>query len=264
MTNEELCIRIQQGDRTQYDALVKQNSGMIYKIAAGYCVFATRNRGVDMEDLMQAATIGLLSSVDSWDETRGSFISLAVFHMRREIRTALGIRSSKKQLETTTGVLSLHTPIGENDDTLLIDMVADDTAASPQTAAEKENLAQIVREEVARLPGVERVTVEKKWFYGAHRNELEAIHANHYAIEKNAFQKLKRNKRLRALRDDYLTPVYHHKGVAAFQSSFISATEEAVLWRERYIEDLDRRIAAARDDSHRARLEDLRSMLQRT
>lgn len=77
MKNEEIVGRIQQGEAGLMDRLLEQNRGFIYKVAKRYLPAAIRNRGMDLEDLAQAACIGMIEAVPAWDAERGAFLTIA-------------------------------------------------------------------------------------------------------------------------------------------------------------------------------------------
>ena len=57
-----LIGRAHQGDKEARDILFKENTGLIYSVAHRF-----RGRGVEMEDLFQIGSIGLLKAVDKFD-----------------------------------------------------------------------------------------------------------------------------------------------------------------------------------------------------
>lgn len=57
-----LIGRAQQGDKTARDTLFEENIGLIWSVAKRF-----RNRGVEMEDLFQIGSIGLLKAVDHFN-----------------------------------------------------------------------------------------------------------------------------------------------------------------------------------------------------
>ena len=57
-----LIERIHQGDKDARDTLFQENMGLIYSVARRFL-----GRGVDMEDLFQIGSIGLLKAVDHFD-----------------------------------------------------------------------------------------------------------------------------------------------------------------------------------------------------
>ena len=73
MTNEELCLMYQSGNKEVIGELYKQNTGMIERIVGRY-------KGVeDPEDLRQEAFFGLARAVELWDpEREAQFLTFAV------------------------------------------------------------------------------------------------------------------------------------------------------------------------------------------
>ena len=57
-----LIGRAHQGDKEARDTLFKENTGLIYSAARRFL-----GRGVEMEDLFQIGSIGLLKAVDKFD-----------------------------------------------------------------------------------------------------------------------------------------------------------------------------------------------------
>lgn len=57
-----LIERIHQGDKDARDTLFQENMGLIYSVARRFL-----GRGIDMEDLFQIGSIGLLKAVDNFD-----------------------------------------------------------------------------------------------------------------------------------------------------------------------------------------------------
>lgn len=59
-----LLGRVYQGDKKARDILVEKNMGLVHSIARRF-----QNRGVEMEDLIQIGSIGLLKAIDKFDLT---------------------------------------------------------------------------------------------------------------------------------------------------------------------------------------------------
>ena len=59
-----LLGRVHQGDKEASDILVEKNMGLVHSIARRF-----QNRGVEMEDLVQIGSIGLLKAIDKFDLT---------------------------------------------------------------------------------------------------------------------------------------------------------------------------------------------------
>lgn len=59
-----LLGRVHQGDKEARDILLEKNMGLVHSIARRF-----QNRGVEMEDLVQIGSIGLLKAIDKFDLT---------------------------------------------------------------------------------------------------------------------------------------------------------------------------------------------------
>lgn len=82
---EELLRRAKEGDRDASEALVINNSGLIWSIARRYF-----GRGVDPDDLYQLGCLGFLKAVDGFDLDFGTqFSTYAVPKIAGEIRRFL-------------------------------------------------------------------------------------------------------------------------------------------------------------------------------
>lgn len=81
----ELATRSRNGDVAARNSLVEHNMRLAITIAKSY-----QNQGVDLEDLVVAAEMGLIAAAEQFDPTVGvKFISYACHHIRREITSTL-------------------------------------------------------------------------------------------------------------------------------------------------------------------------------
>jgi len=220
MTNEELVSHIREGESEKLESLLLQNRGFIWKVAGKYRIRAEINRALDMDDLVQTASLGMIEAVPLWDESRGAFLTVAVLCMKKAIREALGIRSTKERIENMAPA-SLDAPIGE-EDIFLADMIPDDSAVNPEQAAIQADTAQKVRQAVERLREPYRQSIKGRWF-----GEGEPDRGK----EQTALSYLRKDIVIKELHE---AAVYHHRGLSSFRTSHTSATEAAVLQREQY------------------------------
>lgn len=250
MTNEELVARIQQGEAGLLDALLEQNKGMIYRTAWRYLYQAERNRGLDGEDLLQAARLGMIEAVPGWDSERGAFITLAVFFMRRAIRRALGIHTGKERIENVAPPASLNAPVGEEaDGDALQDFIPDDYAVDPQQAAEdrlfEDFTARTVRAAVDALQEPQREVIRDYYLDGlpvaaiAQRNGLEPERV--HVIRNAGLRSLRHyNRALSLLWAEYEAAAYTKQSYEAWRCTGTSPTERAAIRREELTRGLGR------------------------
>ena len=84
--NTELLIRSQAGDEAATEELVKLNMGLVRSICLRF-----RDRGVEMEDLIQIGCMGMLKAIKSFEVERGNAFStysvpLIIGEIRRFLR----------------------------------------------------------------------------------------------------------------------------------------------------------------------------------
>lgn len=85
----ELARRIRTGDQAARDELVEANLRFVISVAREY-----QNRGVDLNDLINAGNIGLITAAERFDETQGfKFISYAVWWIRQAVLQTLAEQS---------------------------------------------------------------------------------------------------------------------------------------------------------------------------
>lgn len=97
-----LIGRLHQGDKEARDTLFKENTGLIYSVAKRFL-----GRGVEMEDLFQIGSIGLLKAVDHFDPSyEVRFSTYAVPMIVGEIKRFLrddGILKVSRSLKENCG-----------------------------------------------------------------------------------------------------------------------------------------------------------------
>ena len=85
MSNEELVLLYQQGDKKALESLIEVNSGIVKKLANK---FYGINKMVEFDDLVQAGTIGLMAAANKYDndlKDKAGFITYAFQYIKREI-----------------------------------------------------------------------------------------------------------------------------------------------------------------------------------
>ena len=108
-----LIGRAHQGDKAARDLLFEENTGLIYSVAKRFL-----GRGVEMEDLFQIGSIGLLKAVDKFDMSYDVKFStyavpMIIGEIRRYLRDTEGKPFSEgKPLQDLSGERSTDTPAG--------------------------------------------------------------------------------------------------------------------------------------------------------
>ena len=157
---EELILAAQKGDRAAGEALVRENSGLIWSVTKRFL-----GRGTELDDLYQLGCLGFLKAVDGFDPAFGTqFSTYAVPKIAGEIRRFLRddgavkvSRTIKEQAaviktarSTLTGTLGREPTIGE---------IAQETGLSPEEIAVAET-ATAATESIQRQTGEEGFSLE--------------------------------------------------------------------------------------------------------
>ena len=161
MTRTEELIRASQaGDRAAGEALVSENTGLIWSVARRF-----QGRGTEMDDLYQLGCLGFLKAVEGFDPEFGTqFSTYAVPKIAGEIRRFLRddgavkvSRTIKEQAaaiktvrNTLTNVLGREPTVGE---------IARQTGFTPEEIAVAEN-ATAATESIQRQTGEEGFSLE--------------------------------------------------------------------------------------------------------
>ena len=127
MTNEELVLLYQQGDKQALESLIKNNTGIVRKIANK---FNGINKMIEFDDLIQVGTIGLIAAAKKYDgdmENKANFITYAFHYIKREIVSCVNGNSSKDvgNNKFNNSCVRLDAPFKEDDEMNLKDTLKD-------------------------------------------------------------------------------------------------------------------------------------------
>jgi len=90
----ELSKRIEAGDRSARDQMIRANIRLAISIAKNYA-----NKGVDLEDLIQESSIGLIKAVDRFDWRKGfKFSTYACWWIKQAVRQHVAAQSGAIKL----------------------------------------------------------------------------------------------------------------------------------------------------------------------
>ena len=157
---EELILQAKSGDEAASEALITENSGLIWAVAKRFI-----GRGVESEDLYQLGCLGFLKAVEGFDMEFGTqFSTYAVPKIAGEIRRFLRddgtikvSRSIKEQAATIKSVRSRLTGALGREPT--IQEISRQTGFTPEEIALAET-ATAATESIQRESGEEGFTLE--------------------------------------------------------------------------------------------------------
>ena len=155
MTNERLCTLAQKGDEAAREILVEKNMGFIVQTAD--IVYRSSSLegsdlNIDMDDLVQEGSIGLLRAVDGFDPARKlKFLTYAAPFIRNAmtdmVRDAFS-RYEQRMVDSENGLglqkVRLDEVLPGEERLLRMEAVADSAAKSPeQVCEERETLREL-------------------------------------------------------------------------------------------------------------------------
>ena len=155
MTNERLCVLAQKGDEAAKELLVEKNMGFIVQTAD--LVYRSSSLegsdlNIDVDDLVQEGSIGLLRAVDGFDPARKlKFLTYAAPFIRNAmtdlVRDAFS-RYEQRVVDSENGLglqkVRLDEVLPGEERLLRMEAVADITAKSPeQVYEERETLREL-------------------------------------------------------------------------------------------------------------------------
>lgn len=227
------------------EALYVKNKGLLAKLSARYLRALELRGDVSLDDLMQEGTFGLFEAARTFEPTAGkTWAGWAAWYIRRHILRALGathvIDDQGVQHPVLPPVLaSLDTPLSDDGDATLADMLEDENTVEPQEQAARRDLCSRVRAAVDALPGRESAVIKSVDIKGKRIIDTAAAMGQTvgsiHSCRQKGFRALRRNPEMRQLAREYAldfaTNFYMHKGVSAFWNTQSSATEDMALWR---------------------------------
>lgn len=190
MTNEDMVLLIQQGNKDYYQKLWHNVKKLMSLILNKKLNKISLPNYINREDVEQELYFAMCNAVNAYDKAKGyKFNSYLEYHIMNAIRSIL----PNKPLQET----SYNISVGEDDNTELMEFIEDENARDKIFQIELTDLQQRTREAVAQLPQSERDIITLYFF----KNKTFAQIAEIYGITANAVQQTK-NKALRNLRKD--------------------------------------------------------------
>lgn len=111
MTNEELAVLIQSGQRDKLLELWKRVERFAYSRAIRWERALGGRAGVTVEDLIQAAFLALLDALERWSPERGAnFLTYFGTSMKGAFSVACGVRTPKMGKDPLHSAVSLDMP----------------------------------------------------------------------------------------------------------------------------------------------------------
>ena len=206
---EDLIARSQAGDKQATEALVEENSGLIWAVARRYV-----GRGTELEDLYQLGCLGFLKAVEGFDLSFGTqFSTYAVPKISGEIRRflrddgavkvsrgikeqAAAIKSARNTLtnlfgrEPTVNEISRQTGFSPEEIALAETATAATESIQRECGEEGFSLEDVLtdteseermvekialRQAISNLPERERTVIQMRYFHGLTQDRVAKV-----------------------------------------------------------------------------------------
>lgn len=230
-TNEELVELIQAGEANLTENLWWKNIGLITEYARKYR--DNERADYDAEDLMQVGYLGLHEAALAYQPERGAaFTTFLSYFLRRHMRDAIGIRTSRR--DAALHAVSLDIPLDSDNDTTLSGFLPaeDDTEGEVVERSYKEHLRAVVRRAVADMKKpAEREVIEEIYFNRQTKERFAETRgitiARVNALLHDAYKSLRRNSQIQELAAEYFACEIYYipTGASSYQSSGVSSVE---------------------------------------
>lgn len=122
MTNEEMVIQYQGGNKQALEQLLEANKGFIHKVARKF--YIGRDHAIDQDDLIQEGRIGMIKAANKYKiDMDANFLSYAYYWIYQSIHRFMYPSRAKRESELK--FVSLNVPVGDEGETELGDILVD-------------------------------------------------------------------------------------------------------------------------------------------
>lgn len=273
LSNEELVMRIKSGEKNLIPELWEQVKNLIAWKTHRYFNLhsADNNLYYDVDDLIQESFFALLQAIEYYEPGEWQFSTYLCQTIKTAFATASGKRTPKQRGNPLNNpfneCVSLDKPLNDESDETLLDFIsadendyeyAEDKIYNEQLHNTLERAMSTLSKEKSQLlhelyyEGRSETELSKKYSYSTQsisNKKCGALNQLYFERKKNG---------LEAFLSDNID-YYVKVGVTQFNNTWTSATEKAVLARERFEEEYHRK----RDRSKRAECEKRKKLAEK-
>lgn len=219
MSNEELAVEIQKGNKKFCKQLWEQVENFVKKEAYRYynaLRLSGRHYTPDPDDFISEGYIAVLEAVKYYDRNKDfRYITYLSKTLKKAFSSVSGLGTLRAKKEPLNNCNSLNIIIGKEGDYIeLIDSISDDAAQSEFKKIELSETQQIISEAIAELSECDRLLIKMRFWreqpYETIGSVLGITAAAVSKREKRILRKLRINDNLRSL---YSAFKMHYKGI---------------------------------------------------
>ena len=240
MSNEELALKIQNGDNSIIPQLWEQVERFIYKLALKWAG-AYNRPDITAEDLYQSGYFALLDAVQRFEYGRGDFLTVLSFSLKTAFSGALKWHCGRPPQDASFYCVSLNAPVQGAEDTTLEDNIPDDYDAFEDVEEQlyQEYVSKTCRSAVESLPEKQKICVELHFFNGeTQRSIAEKMNVSGQYVHQlvsNGLHSLRKSSFAPELSEIYFGSRNYYSGVGymRYKLTGTSAPERELLRKEK-------------------------------
>lgn len=271
-TNEELVSAIQAGEDRMAELWAKVDRLVRWKASRIMTALELRGNpcGVEFDDLYQSGYLALVAAVDSYNPESVAFSTWFMYHLKTAYAEATGYRTKAGQNEPLNNSVSLDTPLSDDSDSDMMEVVADPDGQKPTQGVEEaifhRQLHEAMEAALGSIPEQSAEILRLRYYQGMTLSDVGESRG--VSIERIRHME---NKALLQLRKPgiacHLWPFvnfdfYCGTGLGAFQNSGMSIQERYLMVQEERRERADQRFREQMARRHKAEFEETQKRLR--
>lgn len=250
MTNEDITVRIQNGEKELISELWNNNYKLLYLMSDKFYKRNTercRACGVELEDIQQSCYFALCATVQAFDVRTGyKFTTYINYSFKNAVAALLDGGNKRRVTDPLNRAISLDVPLSEDTETTKADLLPDDVAEQDFEAAENDVYNNELHEALEKAMQTacnsrEADILRSVYWYGKTYQSIADVLNISISYVGETHRKALRHLRcgrsiliLQPYADFIKTHAYHGTGLSTFRTSGNSSVEKTVeLWEEK-------------------------------
>ena len=226
LTNEQLCVLAQAGDKQAKSRLIENNIPFIQRIASQISENPLKKEqlfscGIGTDDLVQAGSIGMWRSIQGFDLSSGNkFLTYAKPAIKRAMSDLIRKYSQdivwrlKQDKANTWKIVYLDEPLNDFGEDTLENLISSPYTKLPERICIEQETATELRKAMDALPDRENVYVQYRFGFADGKNHLLTDTAQYFRLTESRAKSLERSA-LKLLRHELLIEIPERSFVRA-------------------------------------------------
>lgn len=214
MTNEEIVILIQQGQKEYCSELWELVSKLINMMIGKYAERRTLPNDIEKEDLLQCGYFAMLAAVKAYDRNKEyKFNSYLSFHVKNAVNTAINHgRRSNSTVDIKEFSYNKTISGDDGEETELLELMQDESTLYEYEHLEVSDIQKHVWEAVAELPERQGEIIRRYYLKGESLTDIakeKDVAVENIRVRKNeGLKMLFKNRSLRSFYKEYFSEPY--------------------------------------------------------